>query len=1146
MAFKAFFVLSHRAGLTKTLRIMRLTAIIVLAASLHVSAKSFSQSITLLEKNVPLEKVLKDIKRQTGFNFLCDVDLLKRAMPVSLAVKDASLSVVLEECFKNQSLSYTVSDKVIVISPKEEKIVEVPSFSLEELAPGDLHGRVMDSTGVPLAGASVTVKGRKAGVQTNIKGEFDLKGVEPGNEIVISYTGFESRTVVVRDEHFIYVNLKVSQNILDETVVQAYGTTSRRFSVGSISTVSADDIGKQPVSNVLMALEGRVPGLLVTQTNGAPGATVLTQIRGQNTLASLPGNSIYDQPLIIVDGVPFAGQNINLATFLNSDFNNVGISALNGLNPASIESVSVLKDADATSIYGSQGSNGVIVITTKKGKAGPTQFHLKVATGPNKITRNLPMMNTQQYLQIRHQALINDQMAATDDPGSFPDLLVWDTTKYTNWMKKWFGGANNNTDVYGSISGGVQNNTFIMGAGYSRYTFNFPGGFADNRFTLHGGLHHNSQDHRLSVDYTNDLNYDRNNSSSSSGVGSALTLAPDLPDLLDPAGKLVWIYKGMDIGPYQILSSLKTPYLVQSFTMNNSLRVAYQIATGLSVSTNLGYSLVYSKQYSASPVAAQDPAYFPTAGADFGTGDHQTFNVEPQMDYRTHIGNGELTALVGATYRKDLSSGNEQDGSGYSDDALLRTISGALTVTNSDSYSITKYAGVFGRLGYVYDRKYILSLSGRRDGSSNFGTDHLFGNFASAGLGWIFSEERGFQKALPFISYAKIAGNYGTTGSDGVAPYQFQPFWKLDNSFTYPAFEGTRPYQPVNLFNPDYGWASKAALNISLDLGFFHDRLLVNATWYRDRTGNQLTKIPLPSQAGGTVANGAGVVGNLNALLQDKGWEISFTSMNIKTKDFRWTSTFNISANHNKLLRFDNLAHSSYASVYEIGKSTNVLYGFRYAGINDTTGAFQFYTAKGNKTSSGLLYGWASTGGDMVPMGNTEPKFYGGFGNTFSYKGFSLSVFMHFNYALTENWLAGVYQGNYPGTLSNLPARMNLSDFWQKTGDAAHVSLQRLVSGSYYYKNPYTSVAMRATSYYGNSTAVYSNNFYIRLQTIALSYTLPPNSLKKLGIKNFSINMNAQNLFVITNYKYGDPETPGSFITVPLQRIITGGVSLDF
>ena len=1137
------YVSMRRSGsYTKTLLVMKLTTLLLLSSILQVSARTNAQTVTYSGKAVPLTTVFSVIKKQTGYLFFYRQEDLAGSSPVTLQLKNTPLQEALTEMLAGQPLNFAIQGNTIFITlkPAPPPAATEPTEFLAP--PSGIHGRVMDSLGTPLSGASITIKGSKGGTTTDARGDFELKGVAENVTLVISYLGYQTMEYKVKDyNNRFFIRMSRSNDPLDDVQVIAYGTNTRRFDVGSVSVVKSEDIEKQPVSNVLLALEGRVAGLLVTPSSGVPGSSVATQIRGQNSLSSTPTATVFDQPLYIVDGVPFAPQNGNLSTFLNTFGGNnynvpgSGISPLNNLNPYDIESVSVLKDADATSIYGSQGANGVIVITTKRGKSGPTALHLSVNTGPNKITRNRDMLNTQQYLQMRRQAVQNDGLTLNPatDISYFPDLLIFDSTKYTDWSKKFFGGTTNNTNVYGSVSGGYQNNTFIISGGYSRNTYNFPGNFADNRWSLHSGLHHNSQDRRLTLDFGSDLSYDRNNSSAVPGVGSAQLLPPNLPDLMDPQGNLVWMYKGVDISSSQLLGSLKAPYLIQSYTLNNSMRITYQLIKGLTIGTNLGYSLVYSKQYSASPKGSQSPFQNPYTSADFGRADYQTFNVEPQLDYKTNIGRGVLNALVGATYKQSQSSGNEQDGIGYTDDALLGTISAAATVTATDNSSIYKYAGAFGRIGYIYDKEYILSLTGRRDGSSNFGPDHLFGNFGSVGLGWIFSEERAFQKALPFISYAKIAGNYGSTGSDGVAPYMFQPFWKLANAYAYPLFQGIRAYQPNNLSNPNYGWASKKALNLSLDLGFFHDRLLVNGGYYVNRTGNQLTSYPLPSQAGFI-----SVVENFNATLQDKGWEVTISSTNIKTKNFKWATTFNISANRNKLVAFPNLDKSSYASIYEIGKSTSTQYGFKFKDVNDTTGVFEFYTGKGGATYN-PTYTRVSAGGDQVALGTTEPKYFGGLGNTFSYKGWSLTLYFHFSDALAHNWLAGVYSG-LPGMMSNLPA--DISGFWQKQGDK--VVLERLTTG-YYKANANGRLAQRATTYFNSSSAVLGDDFFIRLKTVALSYTLPAGAVKKVGLKNCSIYVNAQNLLTITNYKFGDPEMPGSVYGLPLQRIITGGLSID-
>jgi TonB-dependent starch-binding outer membrane protein SusC len=1127
---------------------MKLTTALLLAGFLQVSAKGVSQTVTLSEKHARLETIFREIRQQTGYEFLYNSQMLADAKWVDIQVANASVEDALRISLRDQPFTYVIREKTIVITPKPPTVTRQPGDALAEPPPpAEIHGRIMDSLGNPLAGASVMIKGSKKGAMTDARGDFELKEVGDNVVLVISFTGYLTREYHVKDyTNKFYVPLSRSNSPLDQVQVIAYGTGTRRFSVGSVSTVTSEDIEKQPVTNVLLALEGRVPGLTIDPSNGSPGSLQLVQVRGQNTLGSTPSLSPFDQPLFIVDGVPFAPQNQNINAALmnnlggtNYNVPNSGFSPLNSINPSDVESISVLKDADATSIYGSQGANGVIVITTKKGKAGATSLNVRVNTGPNKTTRELKMLNTPQYLQMRRQAVQNDGL--TLDPTSyydtqeFPDLLIYDSTQYHDFAKQFFGGTSNNTDAHVSLSGGSQSTTFIVSAGYTRSVYDFPGNFADNRGTLHSGMHHTSQDHRLNIDFGSDFSYDRNNTSSAPSVAQAMLMAPNTPDLLDPAGNLVWSYKGANLSSYQLLAFLKQPFSLQSYNWNNSARIGYQLAPGLNISAGAGYSMIYTNQYSATPLASQAPGT-PNANATFDKGDYQTLNLEPQLDYKRRIGKGQLSALVGSTYKKSTSSDMQVMGSGYTDDAFIGSIAGAATITASNTATIYKYTGVYGRLGYIYDGEYIVNLTGRRDGSSNFGPNRQFGNFASAGLGWIFSEERAFKNALPFVSYAKIAGNYGTNGSDGVAAYMYQPFWKIANTYTYPLFQGTRPYQPNNLYNPDYSWASKHAVNLSLDLGFLHDRLLLNVTGYRNRTSNQLTSYTLPSQTGFT-----GVIENFNATVQDAGLEVSIGTVNIKTKNFRWSTSFNISGNRNKLLAFPGLATSSYATDYTIGKPTSIQYGFKYKGVNDTTGVFQFATGKGGLTSA-PSYVFASQGGDMQPIADIQPKYFGGLGNTFSYKGWSLTLFFQYAKQIGHNYLFGVYTGgSSPGAMSNLPAE--LTGFWQKPGDKA--TLERLTTGDY-NANPLGFAASQAGSYFTSSSGSYGDASYIRLKTLSLSYALPAPFLKKVGVKGCNVYVNAQNLLTFTGYKFGDPEMKGILYTVPLQRTVAGGLSFDF
>ena len=1127
--------------LTKTILVMKLSAILILVGSLHVAASSTAQRVTYSGKDVSLSKVLSVIREQTGYVFFYDRKDLEGLDPVTVSLQDVPLEQALQMIFQSQPLEFELQGNTIFLTRKSTIGRMPPDEIISPAFTDTVRGFVRDSTGAPLEGATISVKGVKEVATTDLKGGFRMVHIRPGAVLIISYTGYINKEVLVPENSnartVLFVSLQRSQSVLDATVVQAYGTTSRRFSIGSIATINAETIAEQPVTNVLLAMEGQAPGLAVLATTGVPGSQVQVQIRGQNTLLTNPYRP-YDQPLFIIDGVPFAPQNNNLGqlsgiegagSFSGGTNPPGGVSPFNNINPNDIESISILKDADATSIYGTQGSNGVILITTKKGKPGKTVFNLMATSGFNSDARPLKLLNTPQYLQMRKDAFAADGLTPSNspyDPGYAPDLTIFDQNKYTNWQKVIFGKTSNNTDIHGTLSGGTFNNTFLVAGGYTRSSFNFPGNFADQRLTLHSAFHHVSTDNRLTMDFGTDYGYDQNNSPGFGGNHKVM-LAPNTPDLMDAQGNLIWNYQGVDLSTSQFYAYLKQPVDLQNYNLNNSLRLTYKLLTGLSISANLGYSRNTTSEHGESPASSQGPAY-PQVTAVFATDNAQTINVEPQIDYIATIGKGVLTALAGATYKKSTTNSTIIQGSGYANDAFLGSINGATSVSSYDNAGIYKYNAGFARLKYVYDRKYIVSLTGRRDGSSNFGTGNQFGNFGSAGAGWIFSEEKAFKAALPFVSYAKLSGNYGTSGSDGIAAYQYQAFWAP--LYYVPAFQGVQPDVPQNLYNPNYSWALKKSLNTALDLGFFHDRLLLNATWYRNREGNQLAGYPLAIQAGFS-----SVLENTPANVQNSGWEFTATSTNIRTKNFSWTTTFNISFNHNKLLSFPNLSSSSYSSTYVVGKPTSVVMGYRFKGVNSATGLFEYQTSQGRDTIS-PAYGLVSAGGDEVPIADREVKYMGGMGNTISYKHFSLYVFFQFSSQNAPNYLAIIYNSYTPG-MGSYNEPVQALNYWKEPGD--HTTFQKLTT-------QYSTDAAMAAENFSQSTGAYSDDTYLRLKTVALSYSLPEAVLKKAHIQNARIYVNVQNLLTITDYKVGDPEQFNDFTSFPLQRIVVAGLNFNF
>ena len=1101
-----------------------------------------AQSISLEQQQAPLKTVLRSIGLQSGYDVFYSAEDIALAKPVTIHLNKGSLKEALDRCFKDQPLVYSIEDKSIVVKRSPHVNHTRPNSPGKDSLPATNHVRVhvVDDAGLPLQGASVVATGGKHAGLTDANGDFSFYGLQPNASLEIKFVGYKDQHVPVDGKGLITVMLDASSNPLDQVQIIAYGTSSQRFNVGSVATVTSEDIDKQPITNPLLALQGKAPGLAVTATSGIPGSQVLLQVRGQNTLNNtLNLKKPYDQPLFIVDGVPFATQNNNVNQIASlvaaqggaaSLAEHVGLSPFNNIAPSDIESITILKDADATSIYGSQGANGVILITTKKGKAGATAFDLRLNTGFNSVGKPVKLLSTAQYLKLRRDAFAADGLTPSGDPTNYsafaPDLEIFDQNKYTDWEKVIYGKNTNNVDVHGSVSGGDQSNTFILSAGYTRSNFNYPGDFSDQRYSLHSGLHHSSKDNRLSLDLTTDFGYEQNNAAGY-GTPANVVFPPNLPELRNADGSLNWGYQGVDLTSYQFYASLLQPTFVQNYNFNTVFQISYNLLKNLKISANMGYNRNSTNENSQNPASAQNPSYA-VRSATFSTNIAQTINIEPQINYNTVIGKGKFSALVGATYKKNPTSSTYTTGEGYANDDFLGSINGASTLTASDQISQYKYAAAFARLNYIYNNEFIINLTGRRDGSSNFGPGRRFGNFGSVGGGWIFTEQKALKNFNKVLSYGKLSGSYGTSGSDAAEAYKYQSLYQAI-PFAAP-FQGISPTYPYNLYNPAYSWATKKALNLALDLGFFNDRLLLNATYYRNREGNQLVNYPLAIQTGFS-----SVLGNLDATVQNKGWEFSISSTNIQSKDFTWSTTFNLSFNRNKLLSFPGLESSSYASQYAIGQPTTAIYGYKYKGVNPQTGLFEFYKADGTVSSS-PKYGTVAVGGDQVVIGDREVKYMGGFGNTFSYKGLSLYIFCQFASQMAPNYLFQIYNSNLPGFINNEPTEI-LGKYWTAPGDQA--TLQRLGSS-------YSSAAINTAFNFGTSSGVYSDDNYLRIKTVSLSYQLPTKLTTKAHMKGASVFMNAQNLLTFTNYKVGDPEQPGNFMAFPLQRIIALGLDLKF
>jgi TonB-linked SusC/RagA family outer membrane protein len=1108
----------------KLLLIMNFTAFFLLLACLQLSARGNAQTVTLSMKNAPLQEVFSSIKKQTGYSFIWDEADIKNAAPVTIEVKNASIENVLAKTLHGQRLDYKIIGKLIVIKPKPS--VSSSETSAQEAAlaktnPIDVHGRIVNEKGEPVI-ASVQVKGTNRGTTTNDDGEFELKAIDDDAVLLISGISIESFQISVKGKTELTLNarLKIIKEE-DITVSTGYWTTTRRLSTGNIAKITSEEIEKQPVMNPLQALQGRVPGLSVIQTSGYASAPFRVELRGRNNIT----NAFTSDPLYIIDGVPLTvieltnntGYGTGSPGFLQNVMSNPanGQSPFFSIDPNDIESIEVLKDADATSIYGSRAANGVIIITTKKGKAGKIKVTAGINYGISKITRNWSLLNTQQYLQLRNEALKNDGLSP--DPFMDYDLVSWDTTRYTDWQKFLWGGTGRTTNSKVAISGGSNQVSFRLSTGYDRRTDNSSVSGSDERGAVSFALGCKTDNDRFSLAFSNTYSFSKNNIIALPVGTAAVLSAPNAPGIFNSDGKPN--YADWQLVSNYPFTSLFQPYTSKTNFLNSNLNLNLQLVRGLSIGTRLGYNTTNVNQTFISPISSLDPATSPTGASQFGTNDIKNWIVEPQLEYNVTFLKGRLNTTFGASLQSNTTDGVTMAGSGYNSDLLLNTISAAPNKDASELFGQYKYSAAYGRVNYVLKDKYIINFSGRRDGSSRFGEGKQFGNFGAVGAAWIFSDEPFFKHSVSFLSFGKLRGSYGTSGSDAVGEYKFLTRWSSNGAAPY---GGAGTIMPIQHANNQYHWSENKKLEAAVDLGLFNDRLSLSVAWYRNRCNDQLIEMPL-----GLLTGFPTVTANSPAFVQNTGWEASLMGKAIDKKDFSWIITFNTSINHNKLLSYPNLSLSTDVNRLVVGKSLNIERVLHYTGVDPQTGLYTFEDR--NKDGNITVSNGADDDRYLIEIG---PRLMGGWGNIFRYKGIELSLFFNL---VKQTGINAFYNGAFSPGSSNY----NISDYvfnnlWRKPGDNSKFAKATTMS---YLDQGYTN--------FMNSDGIYADASYIRLANLSLTYNLPANLLKKARLQGVQVTVTGQNLFVITKYKGIDPETQ-NFGGMPPAKVLMGGINFNF
>ncbi|MEM6541544.1 MAG: SusC/RagA family TonB-linked outer membrane protein, partial [Bacteroidota bacterium] len=998
--WKGLLTLFPKLSLKMKFSLLFFTAILFQLHAENGYAQRTRLSLNL--NNVSVMDAINEIESQSDFKFFYSKEDLNADRKVSLNVRRKRIEDVLPRLFPIGTMSYEVIEKQVVLSPSTLQPDPPTAVITKQQDPITVTGQVTNTDGIPLPGVSVIVKGTTRGVATDFDGNYRIVVPNTQSVLVISSIGYTEQEITVGTQTTINVKMEESVSQLGEVVVSTgYWETTQKLNPGNIAKVDFKLIEQQPVTNPLQSLQGRVAGVNINQRTGVPGGGIDIEIRGRNSIR--PDGNL---PFYVIDGVPFTGNSIT-SPFLGGEQS--GGNPLSLINPNDIESIEILKDADATAIYGSRGANGVVLITTKKGSAGETKISLDVSSGFGEVPRMIDLLNTPQYLEMRNEAFRNDGR----EPG-FRDYDVngtWDQNRFTDWQEVLIGGQSDFTRAQISLSGGNSNTNFLLSGGYQRESTVFPGSNSFQRIS--GALSVNNQSKNGKLLTSVSLNY---SAQVSDLIGDGFTrqvsrLQPNAPELYNEDGTLNWENSTWN-NPLAILEQ-DLVSRINNFIANGT--ISYYITPELDVRLNLGYTNMQSNETETNPLSAIDPARRPgrVAVTTFGDGSLDTWIVEPQINYTKSLGEGKLSVTLGATQQESIQSG-ETVAATFTSDALSLNINAADEVFPFEAnYTQYRYTALFSRLNYNWKERYVINGTLRRDGSSRFGPNNRFGNFGAVGAAWIFSEEKFVKSSLGFIDFGKLRGSYGVTGNDQIGDYQFLETYSASD-FRYAGEVGL---VLSRLPNSDFSWEIVKKLEFGMELSAFNNRIGFTSSWFRNRSDNQLIGIPLPDITGFN-----SISANWPAVVENRGWEFTLDAKILRLKNFEWSTNINLTIPQNELVEFDNLEGSSFENDLKIGESLFIQPSLEATGVNPESGVYSFVDAN--------FDGDIRSPEDNLVFPEIATSYFGGIANTISFGGFKLDFLFEFRKQTGRSFISLFSR---PGGSINQP--VEVLDRWQNPGD---------------------------------------------------------------------------------------------------------------
>lgn len=955
-----------------------------------------------------------------------------------------------------------------------------------------ITGKVTGAEGEPLPSISVSVKGTTAGTTTGTDGMFSLSVVKKaGLTLVFSSTGFKEKEVVLGSSNVVNVHLETNEQNLTTLVVVGYGKQKKRDVTGSVASLSKDRLSQLPNTNIAEALQGSLPGLQInTNGGGSEGNNVSILIRGRNSI------SANNNPLIIWDGIPYTG----------------GISEI---NPNDVESIEVLKDASAAAIYGSRGSNGVILVTSKTGRKGKLNITYDGFYGIQNLVNAPRLLTAQEFYEFKTTRLNSN--TNTLSPG---EQAVYDAGKFVNWYDlATRQGVKTQHSV--SVRGGEDNINYYFGATYLDVK-----GVTDNdqfkRYTLRPSLDIKVTNW-LSIGSSSQLSFqDRSGIpvefDDSRNTGGGASYFNPLTNPYNPDGSLaLYAYTDNTQAGNPLANKLvkNDDYAYRIFTANN-VKIDFPFVPGLSYKLNTGieYENNTRKTYTGRNVAAG----FEKGGlATNFASTSKDFTVENILNYSRNFGKHSVNFTALYSSQSDQYDRDQIDGVGFPNDVLTNyQMNSATLLTSSSANTVNNLVSQMGRLNYGYNSRYLLTLTARRDGYSAFGAGKKYGTFPSIAAAWNISDEN-FMQNIRFVNNLKLRTSYGLNGNQAVDSYAAlarltSGAYYLSGTTVYPG------YFPTALANADLGWESTKSFSVGIDFSVLQNRITGTFDVYSARTKDLLLRRTIsPVHGIGSIIQNLGKTAN-------RGVEIGITSTNVKMSDFTWTTNVNFSSNKNKIVDLYGDGKDDVGSSWFIGKPILVYYGLQYDGIFKSQDevdksaqptAQPGYVRAKDVDGDGVI----NTSKDRVIIGQRDPKFIWGITNTFKYKGFSLMVFFQGVQGVTKD---NPLQDD--NVFSDTRRNTVKKDWWSPTNP----------NGTHYSNDQNANKL---------SVNFYEDASFGRLKDISFAYQLPATLISQLRISGLKVYATGRNLATFTKYKGLDPEMTNQY-GLPLQKEYVLGVNL--